>query len=71
MIVAILLTISLSFLLVIFEHSDLKWLIFIIMMLYGSQIVFSSVWALICFLLAKKSGESIAKIPDWRVEMVF
>ena len=71
MIIGIVLTIGLIFMIINIEHPDLKWLIFVVMIQYCSFIVWALVWGLICSLPAKKSGESISKIPDWRVEMVF
>ena len=71
MIIGIVLTIVLVFVIINIEHPDLKWTIFVVMIQYASFIVWALVWGLICFLKVKKSGESISKIPDWRVEMVF
>ena len=50
----------------------MKWIISVIFIQYGSYIIYSLGWSLICYLIKKKNSHgSISKIPDWKVEMVF
>ena len=65
-------SIALLLLIILSEVPDLNWLIYVVLIQYGSYVVWSLIWGLVCCLIKKKNSfASIARIPDWRVEMVF
>ena len=72
MAVFLFLSIALLFLLIVSELPDLNKLIYIVLIQYGSYLVWCLIWGLVCCLIKKNdSPVSISRIPDWRVEMVF
>ena len=72
MAVFLFLSIALMFLAIVSELPDLNYLIYVVLIQYGSYLVWSLIWGLVCFLIKKNNdAASISRIPDWRVEMVF
>ena len=68
----LILSIALIFLAIISELPDLNWMIYVILIQYGSYLVWTLIWGLVCYLIKKNNSvASISRIPDWRVEMVF
>ena len=66
------LSIALMFLAIVSELPDLNWMIYVVLIQYGSYLVWTLIWGLVCCLIKKKNSvASISRIPDWRVEMVF
>ena len=66
------LSIALLFLAIISDLPDLNWLIYVVLIQFGSYLVWCIVWGLVCCLIKKdNSAAKISRIPDWRVEMVF
>ena len=53
----------------LFDQPSIQWVLYVIMIQYGSYLFFYLGWGLICFLV--KNTNTISHIPDWRVEMVF
>ena len=68
----LLLSIALLFLAIVSGLPGLNWLIYVVLIQYGSYLVWTLLWGLICFLIKKNNSvASISRIPDWRAEMVF
>lgn len=66
------LSIALLFLAIISDLPDLNWLIYVVLIQYGSYLVWCLVWGLVCCLIKKDNNAAkISRVPDWRVEMVF